>query len=58
MATEKPKQHQPLDDADYHGEVPLEERDLEPKSEKSEKIRGGVLPPSEIRGTYLVPPET
>lgn len=58
MTAENSKRQKPPQNPEHHRGAPLEEHDLEPRKEQSEKIRGGALPPNDIRGVYITPPET
>ena len=56
MSTEYQKR-QDSQSASQRNDLPLQEDDLAPTKEQSEQLRGGVLPPNDIRGVYVTPPE-
>ena len=58
MPTQNPKHRHTTRESEQEDQLPLQEHDLEPTKEQSEQLRGGVLPPSDLRGVYITPPGT
>lgn len=55
MSTDNQQQQQPAQDAAQRAELPLHKGDLEPTEVHSDKVRGGLEPPSDLRATILPP---